>query len=267
MTKSISTQSFATAVQPIVEETVIITDERGLIAGDVEISTPDGPIPAYRAAPAVGDGHPVVLVVQEIFGLHEHIKDVCRRLAKLGYLAIAPALYVRQGDVLNLARVEDVRKVVAAVPDAQVLSDLNASVAWAARNSGDTDRLGITGFCWGGRITWLYTSHQPKVRAAVAWYGKLTGATNALTPVFPLHVAGTLKAPVLGLYGGQDQGIPLDDVDKMKAALKESGGASTIHVYPDAPHAFYADYRPSYRNDAAEDGWRRLQAWFRQHGV
>jgi carboxymethylenebutenolidase len=267
MTKSVSTHLFATAAQPIVEQTVIITDDLGLIAGDVEISTSDGTIPAYRAAPAAGEGHPVVLVIQEIFGLHEHIKDVCRRLAKLGYLAIAPALYVRQGDVLNLAGLEDVRKVVAAVPDAQVLSDLNASVAWAARNNGNTDRLGITGFCWGGRITWLYTSHQPKVKAAVAWYGKLTGATTALTPVFPLHVAGTLKAPVLGLYGGQDQGIPLDDVEKMNAALKESGSASTIHVYPDAPHAFYADYRPSYRKDAAADGWRRLQAWFRQHGV
>jgi carboxymethylenebutenolidase len=265
MTASI--QSFATAVQPIVEETVIVTDGDGLIAGDINISTTDGSIPAYRAAPAAGDAHPVVLVVQEIFGVHEHIKDVCRRLAKLGYLAIAPELYARQGEVAKLASVEEIRKVVAAVPDAQVLSDLDASLAWAARNSGDADRLGITGFCWGGRITWLYTCHQAKVKAGVAWYGKLTGETSRLTPAFPVQLAGQLKAPVLGLYGGQDQGIPLDDVEKMKAALKESGSASTIRVYSDAPHAFYADYRPSYRKDAATDGWQRLQSWFRQHGV
>jgi carboxymethylenebutenolidase len=260
-------QSFATAAQPIVEETVIITDDDGLIAGDVNISTSGGSIPAYRAAPAAGEAHPVVLVVQEIFGLHEHIKDVCRRLAKLGYLAIAPELYARQGDVTKLASVEEIRKLVATVPDAQVMSDLDASLAWAARNRGDIDRLAITGFCWGGRITWLYTSHQPKVKVGVAWYGKLTGGVSGLTPAFPLQLAGDLKAPVLGLYGGQDQGIPLDDVEKMEAALKQSGSASAIHVYADAPHAFYADYRPSFRKEAATDGWRRLQAWFRQHGV
>jgi carboxymethylenebutenolidase len=262
-----SNQTFASAAQPVVEKTVIVTDDQGLIAGEVSIPTGDGTIAAYRAAPAAGGSHPVILVVQEIFGVHEHIKDVCRRLAKLGYLAIAPELYQRQGDVSRLASIDEIRKVVAEVPDAQVMSDLDASVAWAARNSGDTNRLGITGFCWGGRITWLYTFHQPKVKAGVAWYGRLSGDTNELTPSFPLDLAGRLKTPVLGLYGGQDQGIPLSDVDKMNAALKESGGISSIHVYPDAPHAFYADYRPSYRKDAAEDGWRRMQEWFRKHGI
>jgi carboxymethylenebutenolidase len=262
-----STKSFASAVQPVVEKTVIATDDQGLIAGEISVPASDGAIAAYRAAPAAEGSHPVLLVVQEIFGVHEHIKDVCRRLAKLGYLAIAPDLYQRQGDVSGLASVDEIRKVVSKVPDAQVMSDLDACVAWAARNSGDTNRLGITGFCWGGRITWLYTFHQPKVRAGVAWYGKLAGDASELTPTFPLDLAGTLKTPVLGLYGGQDQGIPLSDVDRMNAALKASGGASSIHVYPDAPHAFYADYRPSYRKDAAEDGWRRMQEWFRKHGV
>jgi carboxymethylenebutenolidase len=267
MTASVSTKPFATAVQPIVEKTVIITDNHGLIAGDVDIPTADGTIPAYRAAPAVGEAHPVVLVVQEIFGVHEHIRDVCRRLARLGYLAVAPELYVRHGDVSKMPSVEEIRKVVAAVPDAQVLSDLDASVAWAGSNHGNTNRLGITGFCWGGRITWLYAAHQPKIKAGVAWYGRLVGETSELTPKHPLHVAAELKAPVLGLYGGQDQGIPLDTVEQMRAALKAAGSASGIQLYPDAPHAFYADYRPSYRRDAADDGWQRLQAWFREHGV
>jgi carboxymethylenebutenolidase len=262
-----SNQSFASAAQPVVEKTVIATDVQGLTAGEVSVPTSDGTIAAYRAAPAAAGSHPVVLVVQEIFGVHEHIKDVCRRLAKLGYLAIAPELYQRQGDVSGLGSIDEIRQVVNKVPDAQVMSDLDACVAWAARNSGDTNRLGITGFCWGGRITWLYTFHQPKVKAGVAWYGRLTGDTNELTPTFPLDLAGKLKAPVLGLYGGQDQGIPVSDVDKMNTALKQAGGASTIHVYPDAPHAFYADYRPSYRKEAAEDGWRRMQEWFKKHGV
>jgi carboxymethylenebutenolidase len=153
------------------------------------------------------------------------------------------------------------------VPDEQVLSDLDAGMAWAERNGGDTSRLGITGFCWGGRITWLYAAHQPKVKAGVAWYGRLVGDSSELTPTFPVDMTSQLNAPVLGLYGGQDQGIPLEDVEKMRAALKAAGSHSTIHVYPEAPHAFYADYRPSYRKDAAEDGWRRLHAWFKQNGV
>lgn len=261
-------QAFASAVQPVVAETVIITDDSGLLAGDISIPTADGAIPGYRAAPAGNGPHPVVLVVQEIFGVHEHIKDVARRLAKLGYLAIAPALYARQGDVSNLATIDEIfQKVVTKVPDAQVVSDLDACVAWAQNNGGDIDRLGVTGFCWGGRITWLYAARQPKVKAGVAWYGKLVGAKTENTPAYPVEFAAGLKAPVLGLYGGQDQGIPMDTVNQMTAALQQAGSASTIHVYPDAPHAFYADYRPSYRREAAEDGWQRMQAWFRQHGV
>lgn len=261
-------QAFATAVQPVVEQTVIITDEQGLLAGDIRIPTADGAIPGYRAAPT-GDGpHPVILVVQEIFGVHEHIKDVARRLAKLGYLAIAPELYVRQGDVSKLASIDEIfQKVVTKVPDAQVVSDLDACVTWADSNGGDTNRLGVTGFCWGGRITWLYAARQPKIKAGVAWYGKLVGAKSENTPDYPVDLAGDLKAPVLGLYGGQDQGIPLNTVDQMTAALKQAGSPSTIQVYPNAPHAFYADYRPSYRREAAADAWQRMQAWFRQHGV
>lgn len=263
-----TSQAFASAVHPIAADTLIITDDLGLIAGVVDIPAADRAIPAYRAAPADGDRHPVILVIQEIFGVHEHIKDVCRRLAKLGYLAIAPALYARQGDVSRLGTIDEIRKLVASVPDAQVMSDLDASLVWAECNGGDLERVGVTGFCWGGRVTWLYTAHQPKVRAGVAWYGKLAGETNPLTPAFPLDVASRLKAPVLGLYGGQDQGIPLADVEKMRVALNQAGSAgsvSAIHVYPDAPHAFYADYRPSYRKDAAKDGWLRLQAWFKQY--
>jgi carboxymethylenebutenolidase len=263
----LSAQSFASAVQPVAEQTLIITDDQGLLAGEVSIPVADGTIPAYRAAPQGTGPHPVILVVQEIFGVHEHIKDVARRLAKLGYLAIAPELYVRQGDVAPLPSIDEIRKVVAKVPDAQVLADLDACVAWAANNGGDTGRLGATGFCWGGRITWLYAAHQPKLKAAVAWYGKLVGEGNALTPKFPVDLAGDIKTPVLGLYGGQDQGIPLDTVEQMRAALKQAGSASTIHVYPEAPHAFYADYRPSYRREAAEDGWQRMQEWFRKYGV
>jgi carboxymethylenebutenolidase len=210
----------------------------------------------------------VILVVQEIFGVHEHIKDITRRLAKLGYLAVAPELYARQGDVSKLASIDEIReKVVSKVPDAQVLADLDAAVAWAGENGGDLSRLGITGFCWGGRITWLYAAHQPRLKAGVAWYGRVKGEASELNPKHPLDVAAELKAPVLGLYGGQDQGIPADTVEELRAAIQAAGGKSEIHVYPDAPHAFHADYRPSYRKAEAEDGWRRLQQWFKAHGV
>jgi len=271
MSKPITAEAFASATQPIVADTLVITDERGLIAGDIRIPTSQGEIPAYRAvpeAPAPGqNGYPVVLVVQEIFGVHEHIRDIARRFAHLGYLAIAPELYYRQGDVSKLPSVDEIRKVVGKVPDAQVLSDLDASVAWAAANGGDTQRLGVTGFCWGGRIVWLYAAHQPRLKAGVAWYGRLVGEASALQPRFPLDIAKELKAPVLGLYGGQDQGIPLASVEQVQAALKAAQSPSTIHVYADAPHAFYADYRPSYRKAEAQDAFARLQAWFKQHGV
>ncbi|ACB35840.1 Carboxymethylenebutenolidase [Leptothrix cholodnii SP-6] len=262
---------FAAAVLPVVAQTEIRTDAVGLEVGEVTIDVAGFKMPAYRAAPAGRSNLPVVLVVSEIFGVHEHIADVARRFAKLGYLAIAPELFVRQGDAGSYGEIARlIAEVISQVPDAQVMADLDATVAWARTHGGDTSRLAITGFCWGGRITWLYSAHNPTVKAGVAWYGRLVGAPSALTPRHPLDLAGDLKAPVLGLYGGQDSGIPLDTVDKMKAAL--SGGpaaatASRFVIYPDAPHAFHADYRPSYRKDAADDGWQRCQAWLRSHGV
>lgn len=254
---------FALATEPVAAQTMVVTDATGLMAGEVKVPAEGGDMPAYRAQPVGNGPFPVVLVVQEIFGVHEHIKDVCRRLAKLGYLAIAPELYARQGDVSKMKDIADIlSKVVNEVPDAQVMGDLDACVAWAAGHGGNVERLGITGFCWGGRITWLYAAHNPKVKAAVAWYGRLVGVKNDMTPQQPLDVADQIKGAVLGLYGGQDTGIPLETVDKMRAALQAAGSASTLHVYPDAPHAFHADYRPSYRKEAAQDGWQRLTAWF-----
>jgi carboxymethylenebutenolidase len=266
---------FALAVQPIAAQTVITTDAGGLEAGDVKIPVRDGEMPGYRAMPAKGKNFPVAVVVQEIFGVHEHIKDICRRFAKLGYLAVAPSLYFRQGDTTQL-KMEDVMKVVAQVPDEQVLADLDSTVAFA-RASGKSDgrRVGITGFCWGGRIVWLYAAHNKDLDAGVAWYGRLVAAPNAkpnpLTPRQPIDLVDELKAPVLGLYGGKDQGIPVESVEQMRAALKKSKSkdarASEIIVYPEAGHGFHADYRPSYNKEAATDGWQRLQAWFKKYGA
>jgi len=259
---------FALAVQPVTAET-ITTDTKGLDAGETKIPVKEGEIPAYYARPAEGDKFPVVLVVQEIFGVHEHIKDICRRLAKLGYLAVAPELYARQGDVSGLTDIQEIiGKVVSKVPDAQVMSDLDAAVAWAGKTGkGDTARLAVTGFCWGGRIVWLYSAHNKQLKAGVAWYGRLVGQADPLHPKHPLELAGSLNAPVLGLYGGADMGIPNDTVEKMQAALKEHNKPSEIVLYPDTPHGFHADYRPSYRADKAQDGWQRLQDWFKKHGV
>ncbi|HEV2544729.1 MAG TPA: dienelactone hydrolase family protein [Methylobacterium sp.] len=260
---------FALAVQPVAAQTTITTDTNGLTAGEVKIPTQDGEIPAYRAMPTEGGPFPTVLVIQEIFGVHEHIKDVCRRLAKLGYFALAPELYARQGDVSRLTNIQQiVSEVVSKVPDAQVMRDLDAAVAYAkGTGKADTARLGLTGFCWGGRITWLYAAHNPNVKAGVAWYGRLVGDASDLMPKHPVDVAADLKAPVLGLYGGADQGIPVATIDRMKEACRAAGKTCEFVVYPDAPHAFHADYRPSYRAEPAQDGWRRLQDWFRQHGV
>ncbi|MBD1936363.1 dienelactone hydrolase family protein [Microcoleus sp. FACHB-68] len=259
---------FALAVRPISAQ-VITTDSESLVAGEVMIPVTDGEIPAYRAMPATGENFPIVLVVQEIFGVHEHIQDVCRRFAKLGYLAIAPEMFARQGDVSQLSDVQEIiSQVVSKVPDEQALSDLDAAVAWAKTSSkGNADKLAITGFCWGGRMVWLYSAHNPNVKAGVAWYGRLVGESKPLTPQHPIDIAADLKVPVLGLYGGSDQGIPNESVEKMEEALKAGNSGSEIILYPDAPHAFFADYRPSYRQEAAEDGWQRLQAWFKQHGV
>jgi carboxymethylenebutenolidase len=261
---------FAAAVLPVTAQT-ITTDSAGLTAGAVTVPAGDFKLPAYRAQPAGKTGLPVVLVVSEIFGVHEHIADVVRRFAKQGYLAIAPELFVRQGDAKAYTDIPKLMsEVVAKKSDAEAMSDLDATLAWAGANGGDTAKLGITGFCWGGRITWLYAAHSPKVKAAVAWYGRLVGEASELAPKHPIDLVGSLHGPVLGLYGGQDPGIPLDTVDKMKAALAGGSAAakrSEFVVYPDAPHAFNADYRPSYRKDAAEDGWRRCLAWFKSHGV
>jgi carboxymethylenebutenolidase len=259
---------FALAVQPVSAQT-ITTDTNGLIAGEVKIPVADGEIPAYRAMPEKGNSFPVVLVVQEIFGVHEHIKDMCRRFAKLGHVAIAPEMYARQGDVSKLTNVNEIiSKVVSKVPDAQVMSDLDAAVAWAKRLSkGDVNKLAITGFCWGGRIVWLYAAHNPQLKAGVAWYGRLVGSPDELHPTHPVDIAAKLKAPVLGLYGGKDTGIPEDTIEKMRAAVKAAGGKSEIVVYPEAGHGFNADYRPGYDKNAAQDGFRRLQEWFKKYGA
>jgi carboxymethylenebutenolidase len=268
MSRAHDPASFAAAAQPVQTTSLIHTDSAGLDAGEVRIPTPTGVLPAYQAKPNRPGPHPIILVVQEIFGVHEHIRDVARRLAKLGYYAIAPELYFRVGDPSTLQDIEELReKIVNKVPDEQVLSDLDAAYAFAGTQGGDPGRLGITGFCWGGRIVWLYAAHQPRLKAGVAWYGRLTGPKNGLQPRHPVDVADQLQAPVLGLYGGEDTGIPLDHVEKLRSALRDARSASQVLVYPGAPHAFYADYRPSYRAEAAEDGWQRLQAWFSQHGL
>lgn len=260
---------FALAVQPISAQT-ITTDTKGLIAGEVKIPVPDGEIPGYRAMPDKEGRFATVLVVQEIFGIHEHIKDICRRLAKAGYFAIAPELYARQGDVSKLSSIQEIfSQVVSKVPDAQVMTDLDAAVAYAAKTGkADTSKLAITGYCWGGRIVWLYAAHRRDLKAGAAWYGRLTGNSTELTPKHPLDVAGQLNAPVLGLYAEKDGGIPLDTVEKMKAALKAAGKTgSDILVYPGAAHGFYADYRPSYNKEAANDAWQKMLAHFKKHGV
>ncbi len=262
---------FAAAVMPVTAQSVIKTDTQGLQVGEVSIPVGDHKMAAYMAKPQGATKAPVVLVISEIFGVHEHIADVARRFAKAGYLAIAPELFTRQGDAGSYGEIAKlIAEVVSKVPDAQVMGDLDAAVKWAGANGGDTGKLAVTGFCWGGRITWMYAAHQPQVKAGVAWYGRLVGAPNPLQPKNPADVAGTLHAPVLGLYGGQDTGIPIPTVDQMKTALAAGSAAakrSEIHVYPDAPHAFHADYRPSYRKEAADDGWRRCMAWFKANGV
>ncbi|WP_430418004.1 dienelactone hydrolase family protein [Methylibium petroleiphilum] len=261
---------FAAAVLPVSAQTVT-TDTAGLTAGPVSIPVGGFKLPAYRAAPAGKSDLPIVLVISEIFGVHEHIADVARRFAKQGYLAIAPEMFVRQGDAKAYSDIPKlIAEVVSKKGDAETMQDLDATVAWAVANGGDRARLGVTGFCWGGRITWLYTAHNPQVKAGVAWYGRLVGEATPLAPKHPVDVAGSLNGPVLGLYGEKDGGIPLDTVDKMKSALAAGNAAaqrSTFVVYPDAPHAFHADYRPSYRKEAADDGWKRCLAWFRANGV
>lgn len=258
---------FALAVQLVSAET-ITTGADGLTAGWVEIQASDRKIPAYRAYPAGKPAAPTVLVVSEIFGVHAHIADVCRRLAKLGYYAIAMEHFVRAGDVKN-ADMQGVMALVSRIADKDVMADLDASVAFAKSEGALTDRLAITGFCWGGRITWLYAAHNPNLKAGVAWYGRVTGDRDpALRPAHPVDLVDRIKAPILGLYGGADQGIPAAGVKEFEAKLKAAGNArSDVIVYLDAPHAFHADYRPSYRAEPAKDGWARLQKWLKDNGV
>jgi carboxymethylenebutenolidase len=266
---------YAAATLPVMAQTAIKTPTTGLTVGE-EIFDADGAtIPFYYAKPEGKSKLPVILVVQEIFGVHDYIADTCRRLAQAGYLAIAPELYARQGDPRTYSDIGKLlAEVVAKVPDAQVMGDLDRVVQWAGENGGDLKKVGITGFCWGGRITWLYAEQSKHVKAAVAWYGRMVGTASDLTPKHPLELAAGLKAPVLGLYGGQDGGIPLTTVNQMKDALAAAGAkgnkaakASEFVVYPQASHAFHADYRPSYNQDAAVDGWKRALAWFKTHGV
>ena len=255
------TAGFALAVLPISAET-ITTDSNGLTVGEVKIPVADGSIPGYRAMPSSGGPFATVLVVHEIFGVHEHIKDICRRLAKLGYLAVAPALYAREGDVGRMSNMQEIMKVVGKVPDRQVASDLDSTVAWAkSTGKANTGKLAITGFCWGGRQVWLYAAHNPALKAGVAWYGLLEPPKTEMSPDNPIDLVQQINAPILGLYAGADVGVPVAQVDAMRAALKAAGKPSEIIVYPDAPHGFNADYRSSYR------GWKRMTLWFKDHGV
>jgi carboxymethylenebutenolidase len=263
--------AFAAAVLPVSAQT-IHTDFNGLTAGEVTVPVGDFKMPAYRAQPEGKTKLPVVIVVSEIFGVHEYIADICRRFAKLGYLAIAPELFVRQGDPRAYGTVQEtVANVVSKVPDSQVAGDIDATIAWAKENGGDAARIGITGFCWGGRQVWLAAERNPSIKAAVAWYGPLKGSPNLLQPVSPIDKVEELKAPVLGLYGAKDTVITEDVRDTMKTALEKSKNpkahASRIIVYPNSGHAFHADYRPSYVKADAEDGWKKCLAWFKDHGV
>ncbi len=259
---------FAAAVLPVCAQTMIKTDTVGLTAGEVSIVVNGQKVPAYRAQPEGKTNLPVILVLSEIFGVHEHIADVARRFAKLGYLAIAPDLFVRQGNPAAYPTIAELNKeIISKVPDAQVLGDIDAYIAWAKDNNGDIDKVGINGFCWGGRFVWLYSAHNPKVKAGVAWYGRLVGEKSALMPQFPIDIAPTLKVPVLGLYGGKDGGIPVATVEQMKEVLQKAGNKSAFVVFPNSGHAFHADYRPSYVEADAKDGWQRAIAWFKSHGV
>ncbi len=263
--------AFAAAALPVTAQ-AIKTDFEGLTAGEVTIPSGDFKMPIYRAMPQGKRDLPVVLVISEIFGVHEYIADTCRRFAKQGYLAIAPELFARQGDPTSFGTIQELqREIIAKTPDNEVLGDLDAAVAWAGANGGNLGKVGITGFCWGGRVVWLYAAHSRQLKAGVAWYGRLNGDTTPLQRRHPIDLAAQLKAPVLGLYGGKDTGIPLEAVDRMKAALAAANNpaakASKFIVYPESGHAFHADYRPSYREADAKDGWQKCLAWFKEHGV
>jgi carboxymethylenebutenolidase len=273
VTSILAAGTFAAAVMPIQAQTRITTDDKGLVTGEVKVPVADGEIPAYRAMPdKKGKKFPVVLVVHEIFGVHEWIQDICRRFAKQGYMAVAPALYARQGEVKDLKDPREInRQVYSRIPDTQSMSDLDATVAWAAKNSGNTKKLSITGFCWGGRIVWLYAAHNKDVDAGAAWYGRLVPTANSpvneAQPTTPIDYAKDLKVPVIGFYGGLDTGIPLTGVHRMQDELKKGNSGSEIVVYPNAKHGFHADYRDSFNKEASVDAWAKLLAWFKRHGA
>lgn len=259
---------FAAAAEPVMAQ-AIVTSAQGLTVGEVKVPVSGGTIPAYVAMPATGGPFATVIVVHEIFGVHEHIKDICRRLAKIGYYAIAPELFARQGDPTKYKDVASlIENVVLKTPDAEVASDLDATLAFAkTQPKADTTRLGMVGFCWGGRQTWLYTEHNQAVKAAVAMYGPLGNGPDPLEPNQVIQGAQKITTPVLGLYGGLDQSIPQAKVEALRAKLDEGKSGSKIHVYPDTGHAFFADYRATYNKADAADAWKRLQAWYKAHGV
>jgi carboxymethylenebutenolidase len=267
MSASAATAAGYTLLAGPVRADVIRTDTNGLTVGDVKIAVSDGEMPAYFARPANAANPPVILVAMEIFGLHEYIKDVTRRLAKLGAFAVAPDYYFRKGDLTKITEMKDLFPIVNAKPDSELFSDLDATVAWAKAQGGDTNRLGIMGFCRGGRTVWLYSTHNPNLKAGVAFYGTLADPHSEAMPKNALDLAAEVKEPVLGLYGGADTGISVDQIEKMKAELKAAGKTAEFKIYPDAPHGFHADYRPSYRKEAAEDAWQQLEAWFRKYNV
>ena len=264
---------YSAAVMPLIAQTAIKTPTDGLVTGEVMVDVQGFKMPAFRAAPKGKTNLPVVFVISEIFGVHEYIADVACRFAREGYLAIAPELFVRQGDPSSYGEMARLQaEVISKVPDAQVMNDLDACLVWADAHGGNSKRLVMTGFCWGGRISWLYAMHQPKLKAAVAWYGRLEGQKTPATPAHPIDLVANLKAPVLGLYGGADTGISLASVEGMKSALSQLAGQGNVAakdsnfvIYPDAPHAFHADYRPTYQEDAAKDGWKRALAWFKKY--
>lgn len=258
---------FALSVQPVSAET-ITTDTKGLMAGEVKVPVKDGQIPAYYAMPDKAGQHPTVLVSCEIWGVHEHIKDICRRLAKTGYYAIAPELFARQGDASKIADVPTlIDTIVKKKPLPEILSDLDATVAYAkSSRMADTSKLGVTGFCWGGFVTWMYATHNPGLKAAVSWYGS-DRWFKEMTQEGPVKIGAEVKCPVLAFYGGQDQSIAKENIEGREQACKAAGKTCEFKIYPDAPHGFLADYRPSYRADDAKDGWGLMLAWFKKYGV
>src|ERR1700749_9077 len=268
MTASAATAAGYTLAAGPVRADVVTTDTSGLTAGDAKIKVPDGEMPAYFARPTGANNPPVVLVAMEIFGLHEYIKDVTRRLAKLGALAVAPDYYFRKGvDLTKITDIPQLLPIVNAKPDAELLSELDSTVAWAKAQGGNTDRLGVIGFCRGGRPVWKYGADATPLRAGVSFYGPRVDPPNPLWPKSPTQLAPEMKAPVLGLYGEKDTGIPVATVEALKKALEDDKKTAEFKIYPDAPHGFHADYRASYRKEAAEDGWNRMQAWFKKYGV